>query len=379
MNSPCPQNEVLSCKRCILTSLDHPNMVLDGKGVCDICLTYDLLCRNEVRHGSAGQVRINRLISKIQKSSSKQTYGCIVGVSGGADSSYLALLAKEWGLKTLLVHVDGGWNTEISQNNISKLAEFTGFDLFTKVLRWEQIRDLQRAFIKAHVLDIDLPFDNAYMASLYQTARKFGIRYILTGHNIITEGYLPPNFTYYKLDSRNIRALSKRFGECSLKGFPLMGPVREFIYSRLFRIQMINPLNWMPYNKSETETLLRNSIGWKDYGDKHCENMFTRFYQNYILFNKFGINKKKAHLQTLICSGQLSREEAKNILNRAGTGNDNESEEQEKAFFISKLGFTETEFDAYISAPQVLHRSYPSYMGLYYRLRPLYRMMRGNN
>lgn len=367
--------EIVSCKRCVLTSLDNPAMRLDENGVCDICHTYDELVEREVLTGDSGLKKLNASLKEIKLRMSGKKYDCIIGVSGGVDSTYLVLKVKEWGLRPLLVHVDGGWNTEIAVSNIKNLAQKTGFDLYTHVFDWEQMRSLQKAFIRANVLDIDLPFDNAFIAVLYKLARKFGVKHILVGHNVVTEGYLPPRFTHYKPDTLNIRSIFRKFGAGSLKGFPLLGPIGLWWYEKILGIKFTSPLNWIEFNRDAVKETIIKDLNWREYGSKHCENIFTRFYQCYILYEKFGVDKRKSHLQCLICSGQISRGQALKTLEHGPYVND-EMLESDKEYFIKKLQLTREEFDTYIMMPEIPHTRYCSYINIYNFVRPGYRFLK---
>jgi N-acetyl sugar amidotransferase len=317
--------------------------------------------------GAAGAQKLSSLINEIKLKGAEKKYDCIVGVSGGVDSSYVAYLSKEWGLRPYIIHVDGGWNSDVSVKNILKLLRKLNFELHTHVIDWQEMRDLQRAFIKASVLDIDLPFDNAFMAILYKTASKLGIKYILSGHNTETEGWMPENFTHYKLDSINIKSIHKRFGEQSIKNFPMMGPIQASFYKNRKGIEMISPLDLIDYNKAEVKDFLIKDFDWIDYGGKHYENTFTRFYQSYILYHKFKIDKRISHLSTLINSGQITKEQAKQELDKLPY--DIENIEKEKEFFAKKLGFHKDELDEYVKAPGISHLHYASYLKLFKKIK----------
>jgi len=371
-----PDKETLSCTRCVLTSKDHPEIHLDKNGVCDICHTFDELKEREVLTGEFGISKLNTSLNEIRHNLAGKKYDCIIGISGGVDSSYLVYKAKEWGLRPLLVHVDGGWNTEIAVDNIKNLLHNTGFDLYTHVLDWEQIRNAQKAFIRANVLDIDLPFDNAFIAVLYQQAKKWGIKHILVGHNIITEGFLPPGFTHYKPDTMNIRSIFRKFGVGSLKGFPLLGPIGLWWYEKILGIRFVYPLNWIDYDRETVKEIIKRKLNWREYGSKHCENIFTRFYQCYILYYKFGVDKRKSHLQTLICAGQKTKDQALEILHKSEPYESAEMCESDKNFFLKKLQITQAEFDAYMLMPEIPHTRYRSYVNIYNYMRPTYRFFK---
>jgi len=365
--------EPITCTKCLYATSDYPALTFDEEGVCTICHIYDDLQERTVFKDDAGERKLKDLLEKIKRSGSKQTYDCIIGVSGGVDSSYVAYLSKQWGLKPLIVHVDSGWNSELAIKNIENILKVLNYDLYTHVIDWDEMRSSQLAFIKASVLDIDLPFDNTFMAILYTIARKHRIKYILSGHNTVTEGWMPPTFTHYKLDSLNIHDIQRRFGKGKLKHMPTIGPVRKYVNERIYGIQMVNPLDLITYDKSEVKKILMDKLGWRDYGGKHYENVFTKFYQGYILPTKFHVDKRKAHLSTLICSGQLIREDAINLIKAPAYPLD--EVEDDKEFFAKKLGIGIAEFDNYMKQPPVPHTAYASYLRIFDRLRKIKRTL----
>jgi len=247
--------EQLECKRCILSRTDYPNISFNFEGVCDICLSFDIIRRDSVPHPDLAPLKLTELLDKVRNSGRGKSYDCIIGVSGGVDSTYLCYLAKSWNLRPLLLHVDNGWNTELAVNNIECIVDKCDFDLHTKVLDWNQLRDIQRSFIKSHVMDIDLPFDNAFVSVLFNVAFKHNIKFILSGHNVVTEGILPPNFTHWKLDSLNIRSIHKQFGEFKINSFPIIGPLKYFLFTKLLGIQFVSPLNYCEYSRDMAKTV----------------------------------------------------------------------------------------------------------------------------
>ena len=355
-------SEYKACTRCLYDNKIFPKIKFNTEGVCSICEIYDALQAKTVFRDNIGEEKLTSLITEIKKSGKNKTYDCIVGVSGGVDSSYVAYLVTKWKLKPLIIHVDNGWNSELAVQNIEQILKTLNLDLHTHVINWEEMKDLQRSFVKGNLLDIDLPFDNAFMSVLYSTAKKHGVKYILSGHNTVTEGWMPDNFTHYKLDTLNIRDIHKKFGEVKLNSFPLMGPIKSWYYKKVKGIQLAYPLDYIEYNKDDVKRLLIEQLGWRDYGGKHYENVYTKFYQGYILLNKFGIDKRVSHLSTLICSGQLSREDAKaELIKPAYNSADFESD---KTFFLKKLEFTEEFFSEYMNSPEIKHTQYKSYINV---------------
>jgi N-acetyl sugar amidotransferase len=355
------------CSRCLFDNHVYPNITFNSKSVCNICIIYEELQNRTVLKGPLGAQKLSNLINEIKSKGEDKEFDCILGVSGGVDSSYVAYLAKEWGLRPYVIHVDGGWNSDISVKNIASLLKKLGLDLHTHVIDWQEMKDIQRSFIKASVLDIDLPFDNAFMAILYQTANKLGIKYILSGHNTETEGWMPETFTHYKLDTINIKSIHKKFGEQKIKSFPMIGPIQAHHYKSRKGIQMVSPLDLIDYNKAEVKEFLIKDFDWIDYGGKHYENTFTRFYQSYILYHKFNIDKRISHLSTLINSGQMTKEQVQEELQKLPYNLD--TIDKEKEFFAKKLGFTLEELEEYVKSPGIPHVAYGSYLNLYKKLK----------
>ncbi|MFM7666826.1 MAG: N-acetyl sugar amidotransferase [Bacteroidota bacterium] len=357
------------CARCLYDNHVYPNITFDSKGNCNICYIYEDLQERTVMKGAVGAQKLSNLINEIKSQGADKEFDCILGVSGGVDSSYVAYLSKEWGLRPYVIHVDGGWNSDISVKNIASLLKKLGLDLHTHVIDWQEMKDIQRSFIKASVLDIDLPFDNAFMAILYQIANKLGIKYILSGHNTETEGWMPETFTHYKLDTINIKSIHKKFGEQKIKSFPMIGPIQAYHYNSRKGIKMVSPLDLIDYNKAEVKEFLIKDFDWIDYGGKHYENTFTRFYQSYILYHKFNIDKRISHLSTLINSGQMTKEKAIEELQKLPYNL--ETIDKEKEFFAKKLGFSVQELEEYVKSPGVSHVEFGSYLNVFKKLKNL--------
>jgi N-acetyl sugar amidotransferase len=369
------KNDYQVCSRCILDTNDYPAITFDDKGVCSVCHIYDDLARKTVKRGDSAVSAIDAMLLEIKSKGKNNEYDCLIGVSGGVDSTYLAWKAKEWGLRPLILHVDNGWNTELSVMNIENLVKKLGFDLFTYVIDWNEIRDLQLSYMKASVLDIDIPTDNAYAAAIFKIANEKNIKYIITGHNTVTEGWLPPTFTHFKYDIINMKAIHKKFGSVPLKTFPYLGVTKGWYYMKIKGLKTYSPLNWIDYDKGAVKKFIQEELGWRDYGGKHYENIFTRFYQGYILYKKFGVDKRKSHMSTLICSGQITRDEALEEIKK----NPYPSEEllqEDREYLIKKLGINEAEFERLMALPVKQHTDYPSILHWYDRLRPYVRLFR---
>jgi N-acetyl sugar amidotransferase len=361
------------CSKCLFTENDYPAIILNEHGICDICLVNEKRLKN--LESQQTPEALNELITKIKKSKTGK-YDCLIGISGGTDSSYLVYLAKKWGLNPLLLHVDSGWNSEISVINIEKIVDKSGFDLWTEVLPWKEMKDVQRAFILAGVLDIDLPFDNAMLMYNYNTAKKFGIQYILNGYSTSTEGIMPPNFSHYKYDKRNIIDIHKSFGRTKRKKLQFLSTLNYLYFDKIKKIQFLHPLNHLEYNKAEAKKTITDSFEWQDYGGKHYESVFTRFYQGHILPEKFSIDKRKSHLSMLICANQLTKAEAISELNSHAAYPSELLKREDQRFFLKKLSLTENFWMDYLKSPGVSHREFKSDLDIYDLFRPLYRLFR---
>jgi len=355
------------CSRCILDTNDYPEISFDSNGVCNICNTYDNLANRTIYKGKEAEEKLSGIISKIKAKGKGGKYDCIIGISGGVDSTYLTYQAKLLGLKPIVVHFDNGWDSELAVNNIENITKKLGFDLYTYVINWNEFRDLQVSYFKASVVDIEVITDHAITATLFKIARKFHIKYILSGENTVTEGILPPNWVHNKSDFMNIRAIHKRFGKVKLKTYPHLTFLSRLFYSNIIRIESVKLLDYITYNKDIAKSVIKNELDWRDYGGKHYESIFTRFYQAYILPNKFKIDKRKSHLSTLICSGQITREQA--IAEIALPIYDEKKLNEDKQYVLKKLGLSETEFENIMQLPIVKHTDYPSIMNIYKKLR----------
>lgn len=367
--------KLIICNRCIIDNIAYPDIKLNNKGICNVCDVFDGLNKsiNQLTEVEKN-LKLQEIVQEI-KNKKKGKYDCILGLSGGVDSSYLAILAKQWGLNPLLLHVDNGWNSELAVNNIEQLIDYSGFDLFTYVVNWEELRDLDIAFLKASVVDIDLPNEMPFLAILYKIAKQYGLKHIITGHNNETEGWMPDNVTHYKLDTINLRAIHRRFGKVKLKTYPLIGPLKEFYYEKILGIHYVFPLNYMAYDKNKAKMTLIEKIGWRDYGDKHFENIFTRFYQACILPAKFKIDKRKFHFSNLICSGQMTRDEALSLI-KEPPYKDLQLFNDDMDFFLKKLKLSEKEFRDMLQTPPKKHTEYPSYIIYYNSLKPIYKFFK---
>jgi N-acetyl sugar amidotransferase len=338
----------------------NPHIAFDAGGQCNCC--RDAISRrpHEWWPDAAGRRRLDTLMAQLREQGKGKPYDAMVGLSGGVDSAYLAhLIRREYGLRLLAVHVDGGWNTEAAVRNIEVLVRSLDLDLHTHVIEWEEMRDLQRAFLRASVLNQDIPQDHAFFTTLYRTARQFGLRHFLSGVNYASESVIPPKWGYPAMDGRHVLGVHRRFGERSLNTFPVMG-LFEYLWTTRVRRQLTvhKPLNFLPYNKEDAKRELAARYGWKDYGGKHHESRFTRFYQEVYLPRKFGFDKRRLHLSSLIVARQLTRDEALSELQRPIA--DEARVAHDVRFVAKKLCMTKADLGALLDSPCVPHEAYPN-------------------
>jgi N-acetyl sugar amidotransferase len=277
-----------------------PDIVFDEQGVCNHCHSYQRRARLELMAPSERETRRRQLVERIRQDGKGKEYDCILGVSGGADSSYVAHLAKSLGLRPLAVHFDNGWDSELAVDNIKALLSRLNIDLFTYVVDWDEFCDLQKSFLKASVPNTEIPTDHAINAVLWDMADKYGLRYIVSGSNIETEGIMPLAWTYTAMDYYHIWAIHRRFGRKPLRTFPWLGLIKFLYYVFMRRIRYVNLLNYVRYDKASAIQMLEKDYSWRPYPQKHYESVWTRFYQGIYLVEKFGYDKRKPHLSTLV-------------------------------------------------------------------------------
>jgi N-acetyl sugar amidotransferase len=347
----------IQCVRCVLDT-STKLISFDEYGVCNFCHDYDKIAATTVlRDRFVRYKEFDDLILKIKEDGKNKTYDCILGLSGGVDSSYLALVAHEQGLRPLVVHFDNGWNNELAVKNIQQIVEKLNYDLSTYVIDWEEFKDLQLAYFKASVIDLEVPTDQLIVATLYKLAEQHKIKYILSGNNIRTEYVLPSDWIYRKkLDLVNLTNIHKKFGTIPLKKFPKIGVNDRYRYREKLGIRMVSFFDKIDFNVTEVKQRLINELGWMPYPGKHYESLFTRFYQGYILVKKFDVDKRKAHLSSLICSGQISKEEA--LAELAKPPYPIELQEEDKTYVIKKWGLTEAEFEKIMNEKPIPHTYY---------------------
>lgn len=330
-------------------------------GVCEYCNNFEQNIKPNWHPDERGAAELARIVEEIKAQGRGRDYDCIIGMSGGVDSSYVTYLAKaKLGLRPLILHVDAGWNSQQATNNIEKLIDGLGLDLHTEVVDWEEMKDLQLAFFKAQVPHIDTPQDHAFFAALYNFAAKNGFKYVLTGANYSTECIREPlEWHYHASDLRQLKDIHARFGTRPLKTFPLADVFKSRIFYRYVKgLKIVKPLNYVPYVKQAAMQELAEKFGWQHYAHKHYESRFTRFYEGYWLPKKFGFDKRRAHFSSLIVTGQMTRAEALEKI--AQSPYDETMIRQDTEFVANKLGITVDELNALMAGPNKSYRDYKS-------------------
>lgn len=347
------------CTTCVMDTSD-PDISFDNAGRCDYCLNFDRYIRPNWTPDERGAVTLAALAADIRRAGEGRDFDCIIGVSGGLDSSYAAYVAvREMRLRPLLLHVDAGWNTSQAVGNIEKIVAGLGADLFTEVINWNEVRDLQLAFLRSGIADQDMVQDAAFFSSLYQFARKYRVKHVLTGANYSTESCREPEAwgAYPGIDKTLILDIHKRFGERKLDSFPLVDILKyKVFYQHVLGMKVVKPLNLVPFVKSEAEQRLQREFGWQPFQHKHHESRFTRYFESHWLPRKFGFDKRKAHFSSLIMSRQLDRDTAVNRLNQPEMSD--EYIRLESAYVSSKLGIDEDELQSLFMGPNRTWRDY---------------------
>jgi N-acetyl sugar amidotransferase len=360
MNQTVKTRQYQICSRCVMDTTD-PDIVFDENGICNHCHTYDDLIRESVFLGAEGKRRLEEIVRKIKKEGKDKKYDCVIGVSGGVDSTYVAYKVKELGLRPLAAHLDNGWDSELAVMNIEQTLKMLNIDLYTHVINWEEFKDLQLSFLKASTPDSEIPSDHAIVSLMYRVAEKFGTKYVLAGYNAKTESHIPSSWSKGYWDWKYIKSVSKQFGRVKLNTYP---HVNFWTLQRYRKNQSwIHILNYLDYNKKDAKNLLIKKLAWKDYGWKHHESIYTRFYQGYILIHKFGYDKRRAHLSSLICAGETNRDEA--LIELQNEPYPLEMQIEDKQYVIKKLNISEEEFENIMKLPSKSFWDYPSYAKWY--------------
>lgn len=354
------------CTKCVMDTT-VPDISFDNRGECNYCRQYRERTGRELHYDAEGQAALSALVANIKKAGTGKKYDCIIGVSGGVDSTYVAYLVKRrFGLRPLAIHLDNGWNSELAVENVTRTLRKLDIDLITEVLDWEEFKDIQVAFLKASIANAEIPTDHAIVATLFRSAAKMNVSYIITGSNIVTEAIMPESWMYSATDLRFIKGIRRRYGRQRRGRFPeiSLGAFAYYIMGR--RIRYIPLLNYVPYVKEEAKRLVERELGWADYGGKHNESTYTRFFQDYLLPKKFNIDKRRAHLSNLIVAGQLSREE---VLRQLALPPCSSDELQDQlAYVLKKLDLSRGDFDKIMATPPKSVDDYPNSTWLLRRL-----------
>lgn len=347
------------CTHCIMDTSD-PGITFDADGRCDYCVNYDATIAPHWHTDARGAAKLNEMADAIKQAGKGRDFDCIIGLSGGLDSSYAAYVAKEkMGLRPLLFHVDAGWNTDQAVGNIEKLVDGLGLELYTEVVNWEEMKDLQAAFLRSGIPDQDLPQDASFFSSLYRFAKQHGVKHIITGSNYSTECCREPEAWggYLGIDKNLFSDIHGRFGKRALDTFPLMDILTYKIwYQKVLGMKVHHPLNLVPFAKTAAEDELGRLFGWQRFQHKHHESRFTRFYEDYWLPRRFGFEKRRAHFSSLILTGQMTREAALDRISRPEM--DEHFLQQEFEYVAHKLDLTVDELQAIFDAPKKTYRDY---------------------
>jgi N-acetyl sugar amidotransferase len=353
------------CTNCVMDTTDS-KITFDNKGVCDHCNTYYHDILPNWHTDERGHLALQEMIAAIKKEGHGKDFDCIMGVSGGIDSSYLTYVVKEeYGLRPLVFHVDAGWNSQVAVNNIERLVDNLGLDLYTEVIDWEEMKDVQVSYFKSGVPHIDVPQDHAFFATMYNFASKYKIKYILTGGNYSTECVRNPvEWMYYQSDSTQLKDIHSKYGRKPLKSYPLTSILWHKVYLRYIRgITVIRPLDYVPYLKEEAMQFLADRFGWQRYSQKHFESRFTKFYESYWLPKKFGYDTRKVQYSSLILTNQMMRDVALEKL--AKPAYDEETIKQDFEYIATKLDMSSGELQAYLDAPNKTYKDYRSQESIY--------------
>ena len=352
------KREYQICTNCVMDTSDS-RITFDSNGVCDHCNDFYTNVKPNWLTDERGRAEMDKLVTKIKKDGKGRDFDCLLGMSGGVDSSYLLHLAvKELGLRPLVFHVDGGWNSELAVHNIQVMIDKLGLDLYTEVINWEEMKDFQLAFFKSGVPHIDIPQDHAFIATLYNFADKYNIKYILNGGNISTECVRNPmEWLYYGTDMAQLKDIMKRFSTIEMKTYPFSSIFRHKLYLRYMRgVQVVKPLNYMPYIKENALNFLADEYGWTPYPQKHFESRFTKFFEGYWLPERFGFDTRRVQFSSLILTGQMTREDALKKLELPAYNP--ETIDEEFNYIATKLGITSEELRSYFTMPKKFYWDY---------------------
>lgn len=344
------------CAVTVMDTIADPDITFDEKGICNYYYEYKDAEKRDVFSGSEGDKKLKSLVEKIKHDGNDKPYDCLIGLSGGVDSTYVAYLVKQLGLRPLAVHLDNGWNSELAVKNVENIVTRLGIDLYTLVVNWEEFKDIQLSYLKASVVDIEVVSDHAIFATMYKLAKEKKISYIISGTNVVTEYIMPPSWLYKKMDYTNLKSIHDKYGSKKIRTYPTFGFKKYVYYSAVLKLTPISILNYISYNKEDVKKIITHELNWRDYGGKHYESIFTKFYQAYILPKKFHIDKRKAHLSTLICSGQITKADAVGELKKPLYNDDELTNDME--YVLKKLGLSKEEFEHIMHLPARRHEEF---------------------
>jgi N-acetyl sugar amidotransferase len=359
-------NKYQICSNCVMDTTDS-KISFDSKGVCDHCQTFHTKVLPNWDTSKKGEEELVKILNQIKKEGKNKDFDCIMGMSGGIDSSYLLyVMTEKYNLRPLVFHVDAGWNSQIAVNNIERLVDGLGLDLYTEVIDWEEMKDLQLSFFKSGVSHIDSPQDHAFFATMYNFASKHKIKYILTGANYSTECIRnPKEWMYFQSDSTQLKDIQNKFGTKTLKNYPITNILWHKIYLPYIRgIKTVKPLDHIPYYKDEAMQLLVEKFGYQKYPQKHFESRFTRFYESYWLPKRFGYDTRKVQYASLILTQQMTREEALKKLEEPAY--DKGSIKNDFEYIANKLSISVEELQSYMDMPKKTYKDYKSQEEIYH-------------
>jgi len=347
-----------TCTRCVMdTSVRE--IQFDSDGVCNFCTAAITRLKRDLFLGPEHDGKLAKLLSDIREAGKGKRYDCLIGVSGGVDSSYTAwLVRREFGLRPLAIHLDNGWNSELAVQNIERLLKALDIDLHTHVIDWEEFRDLQLSFLKSSIANSEIPTDHGITAILYKEAARNGIKYIINGGNLATEVVMPESWMHDAKDLRLLKSVHRRHGTKPLRTFPMMSYGRLAWYILVRRIRFVGILNYIRYDKDQAAEILERELGWRRYAAKHFESIYTRFFQGYLLPNKFGMDKRRPHYSSLIVSGQMTRDQALKLL--SDDPYDSSVAQEDLLYVRKKFGLSESQFDEIMATPPCSAEDYPN-------------------
>jgi len=366
-------NRYAMCQVCVMDASD-PEIVFFGESGCNHCLNMKSNLGITWFNDHSGEERLTEILEKIKKEGAGKEFDSILGLSGGADSSYLAIKAYDWGLRPLIVHVDAGWNSELAVRNIESILNFTGWELQTNVINWNEMRDLQLSYLKSGVSNQDVPQDHAFFSSLYSFATKNEVKYVLSGGNTATEGIFPKNWHWAAMDSINLRSIHNEFGSRVLNQYPMTSFFQYYCkYPLVNRMRPLRLLNFIPYVKEDALVELESRVGYMRYPRKHGESTFTRFFQGYYLPYRFGMDKRLPHYSSQIVSQQLTRGEAIDLLSEP-LYRDGELE-RDIQYICRKLEISRSEFEVILNAPLRNANEFPNWSSKHTALKRIQRLV----